>query len=504
MVLTLNVDLLPAGFPSATRLRAALVPIPLALGVLYSAASWTVLRRKPSADKWALFCCLIPIFLLIYTIKLRPLSLHSPWWIPMIAGAGGVAIFAKRGGVGKKSGGRASNAPIPGDGTSKVGNSLILVAGMAGGIGGVSLLTLWALSHGLHRVFSPFFAIQVIATILLVLAIHEAGHAVAGLAVGMRLIGFIVGPFRWSYTYGSWKFLFRGSGLLAFAGQTMVAPSSMSDFRRRKVIQVAAGPIASLLAGLIAVIGVFTARGTPWEGWWAILAIFADITTLVGLLNVVPFGNKAMYSDGAKLYQLLSGGLWSAYHRAMGMVSATSVSALRPRDYDIATLEQAAQSIAKGGREEAFVCLCAYAYYLDSGGFPEAIEAIEKVEALCQENSIDPPLEWCAAFVFANACLRRDAPAARRWWDRMESAKTFQFSDALLDVRGALLVSENRLDDAEADWKKADEWTRGLPATGQAEVKRNAVKLLRQALNEALAEHGTQARAAAGTSNYEP
>jgi hypothetical protein len=493
-ILPANVTVAEPGFASAPILKALLIAVSLALAVLFGIAWWRVLKEKAAAGKWAIAASLATVLFGFLLMSGQPFRILNPAWIAIAFGLAGASVFSRRTAVASPTAKPRSYAPLPGDGTTKLGNKLILVAGIAGGIGGVRLFTMWARSHGLPRGFPPFYVLQVVLAILLVLAIHEAGHALAGMALRMKLIGILVGPFHWVKPYGRWKFNFRGAGMLAFAGQTMVAPITMENFRNRKVLQVAAGPLASLLAGGAAAAAVLTAPGRPWAGEWGPLAVFADITTLVGLLNLVPFGNKSMYSDGAKLYQLLAGGLWTRYHRALGMVSSTVVTSLRPRDYDIATFEQAAGRIATG-RDEAFLHLCSYAYYLDRRQLAEAAREIEKAESLCREWAIEPPTDWCSIFVLADAILRRDAVAARRWWDRMESRKSFRFTDNLWDARCALLWSENRLDEAGEAWKKADAWARQLPNTGAGETERNAVRVLREALDESIAKSAAQSLA---------
>lgn len=474
---------LPAGVPPRMHMKSFGAGA-LLLGALFGIAGWMVLRDSRSGGKWAVAASLsVMAFGLLY-LSGQP-HLLNPAWIVIAFGISGAAAFAR-----PQSATRASTHPrsssIPGDGTRPLVNTLVLVAGAAGGIGGVRLCAQWARVHGLPRTNPPLFVLQVLLAILLVLGIHEAGHAVAGMLVRMKLIGIVVGPFHWTHLHGRSRLIFRRAGLVAFGGQTMVAPTTMENFRNRKAFQIAGGPIASLLAGLLAVAAIFLAPGHPWAGEWPALAVFADITILVGLLNLVPFGNKSMYSDGAKLYQILSGGLWSRYHTALGMISSIAVTPLRPRDYDIAALEEATRHIARR-RDAAFLQLCAYNSYLDSGRREEAVLAMEKSEASCREWAIEPPVEWCASYVYANAILRQDAAAARGWWIRIESRKAFQMTENLWTARAALLLSEHHLEEATAALEKAKSWTADLPATGSGEFERHLVVILDQTLRGARA-----------------
>ena len=89
--------------------------------------------------------------------------------------------------------------------------------------------------------------------------------------------------------------------------------------------------------------------------------------------------------------------------------------------------------------------------------------------------------------VFAIGFLRRDAAGARLWWERLKAKPSFQFDDSLWDSRCALLLSENRLDEAGEAWEKADTWSRQLPAAGAWDAQRYAVTLLGHALEESRA-----------------
>jgi hypothetical protein len=158
----------------------------------------------------------------------------------------------------------------------------------------------------------------------------------------------------------------------------------IEGFRRRKILQVAAGPFISIVTGLTAAAAVLMAPDGPWRDQWMILSVFATISLLIGILNLVPFQIGPGYSDGAKLYQLGSGGLWSNYQLLLGIINASSVTSIRPREYDIATIQRAAGSIAKG-IDELLMHLTAYAYFLDTGELLKAADAEARAELFCRE-----------------------------------------------------------------------------------------------------------------------
>jgi hypothetical protein len=456
----------------------------LGLAILFGIAGWAVLRKKSSARGWGLAASIVALLPLV-AFAFDPYYLyHLSAWILSLPGFVGVIAFARRWTDHPSSKSRALS-PIQGDGTNNVVNKLVWVAGIAAALEGITPWYRWAAVHGLppaqHWLSWPQLAVVVLAIVL----IHESGHALTGMALDMKLSGAILGPLHWWVSYGKWKFTLKWGGFLTFAGAVALVPTKMADYHRRKILMVAAGPLASIGTGLLAMLALLTAPGRPWANAWQLLMYFAMDSILIGALNLVPFGSGGRYSDGAKLYQLLSKGCWREYHWLLGMMGCTTVSPMRPRDYDFAMLQRVAGSPA-GGHDEMLMHLAEYAYRLDRNELAEAGLAIEKAELFCAESGFNPPSEWCGVLVFGHAFLRHDAVAARRWWERLEAHQAKKKNEARWISLSALLWSENRLDDAVEAWEKAAEWTRGLPGAGLWEAERSALDLLRQALDEAM------------------
>ena len=139
---------------------------------------------------------------------------------------------------------------------------------------------------------------------------------------------------------------------------------------------------------------------------------------------------------------------------------------------------------AAGSHDSMLMCLAEYAYHLDRNELAEAGRAIEKAELFCTESGFNPPSEWCGVLVFGNAFLRRDATAARRWWERLEANQSKSKNEGRWISLSALLWIEDRPEEAAAAWQKAAEWTRQLPQAGLWDAERNALDLLRRALDE--------------------
>ena len=466
--------------------KAVLLSIFLALGSLFAKASWTVLRNRDVARKWAIIASLVLAFAGFLLFSASPFRLLQKGWIPLLIGIAGVVVFY-RGGINRRQT-RIPLAPVPSDGTNAIVDKLVVVVAVLAVLAVGGLWSEWGEAHGLTQNLPSYFYLRFILVVLLVIALHESGHLLAALALRMKIIHVAIGPLEWSNSFGKKKLRKQAGFRSWLRGQTLVAPKEIHGFRKRKILQVAAGPFVSIATGLMATAFVVMSVGSAWEDSWLILSKFATISLALGIFNLVPLRIGPGYSDGAKLLQLLSSGLWCRYHLLLGMTYASTVTPIRARDFDIETIHEAAGSVARG-HDELFMHLCAYAYFLDRGELSSAESALITTTKFCQESSVVVPTDWLSVFAFGHAFVRRDPVAARKWWQEYERQKGVEAVDEGWTSYSALLWIEGRRDEAEEAWKKADQWARSLTDSGYAEGERNAVLLLRRAMDETKGLH---------------
>lgn len=467
----------------------AFIAGPAILTAIFGMAALRGIRAEPSARRWSIVASVLMVLCSLFAITyIHPEHFITPLWAAAAVGYAGLAIFTRR----EKKPlvlKPLSHAHLPGDGTSAIASKLAALIAAGGALAGTAHWSSWAARHDLPLSSSPILVVQYLIAVLLVLFLHEGGHAFAGVALRMKIVTFVVGPFRWWQEDSRWHFEFRALDIVSFLGAAAVVPIELENFRRRKLVQVAAGPIASLITGVLAAEAVFHAPGHAWAAEWRVLAYFATISLVVAFLNFIPFKLGSAYSDGAKLYQLSREGLWADYHRLVAAIHATKVTDLRPRDYDIATVERAAGTIARGA-DELNMHLCAYAHYLDNGQLASARAALLRAEALCNNSSLEPADHWYSELVFAHAFLRRDPHTARRWWDRMQTRESLKKKQPRTQNRlasqAALLLSEGRIAEAAEACSKAEAWARNLPKAGASDAQRHRIHLLGSALRERL------------------
>lgn len=461
--------------------KAILLSIFLAVGSLFATAWWTVLRDRDSGRKSALIASLVLAFAGFLLFYAPPFRLIQKGWIPLLVGIAGLVVFYRTGINPRQS--HIPSGPVPSDGTNPTVNRLITIFAILAVFGVGGLWSRWAEAHDLSQDLPSWFYLRFIVVVLLVIVLHESGHFLAALALRMKIIHVAIGPFEWSNSFGKKKIRMQAGFRYWLRGQTLVAPKDIQGFRKRKILQVAAGPFVSIATGLMATAFVMMSAGSAWEDSWGILSRFATISLALGVFNLVPFRIGGGYSDGAKLLQLISSGLWCRYHLLLGLTYASTVTPIRARDFDIDTIREAAGSVARG-HDELFMHLCAYAYFVDRGEISSAESALITATKFCRESSVVVPTDWLSVFAFGDALVRRDPVAARTWWQEYERQKGTKMADESWTSYSALLWIEGRRDQAEEAWKKADQWARSLTDSGYAEGERNAVILLRHAMDE--------------------
>jgi hypothetical protein len=466
---------------------------PLLLGLLYGMVWWTFTDGRSSARRWAIAASLVSILLslpiVVTTIYLLSHSATGSRGFLVFGvfglalGIAGLVAFAPGDAMAQISLEVSRTARIAGDGTSSLFDGLAWLLGLSGVVAGMFWFLHWGAAQHLSLVHGYLFWLQTMAAILAVIVLHESGHAAAGLALGMKLRFIRLGPFLWRIREGEWKFEFHPARLLSLGGGAGVVPANLKQNRWREICVIAAGPLASLFTGLIACGAVLTAKGQPWEPGWEPLAFFSSLSMVMFAVNLIPTRPEATYSDGARIYQLLWVGPLTDLYRAINIAESTLVTPLRPRDYDMQAIQRAAGSFTRG-RQALLLRLYASSHFLDCGEFPEAGVALAEAESIYRESALVISSEMHTVFVFGNAYLRRDAAAARQWWERMEAKKPGHFGVDYWLALSALLWVENRLDDAREAWWKGNALAEQLPVVGSCEFDRYRYCLLGRVLNE--------------------
>jgi hypothetical protein len=453
------------------------------LGAIPTLAWWTLRKGKPSARRWTLAASILNILVMASGIQAAVLMARARA-LPIYAACGllgvlGVIAFWRKGAVA-----HATAPPkvirLAGDGTSAAKDYTSQV---------VSFVILWLSFHywrqwsdaqGLEQ---PGFVVSILlfqAAIVLNTFIHEMGHYAAGWASGMILRRFQVGPFQWAIRNGTWNFQFRMKEF--YGGAVGMVTSTLDNICGREAFMIMGGPVASLAVGAIATTAALAAKGHAWESCWAFLSMCAAMGWASFVTNLIPLKSAARYSDGAQLYQLLSGGEWAHFHIAFAMVASSLVTPIRPRDFNVSTINRAAGFITQGERGlllRLFACI----HYLDAGRVPEALASMQAAEDLYEQSAFEKPEDICAEFVFINAFHKRDLAAAELWWQRIESLEKTDRDADYWRARTALLLLKGDREEARAAWERGNALAKKLPSAGVYEGTRACFAKLQAALD---------------------
>ncbi|MFN7925293.1 MAG: M50 family metallopeptidase [Bryobacteraceae bacterium] len=475
----------------------------LALSVV---AMHMVLTRGRGQRQWVgvllvMLMALISVVMLVAWRKLRSGAPGARAWaiaaflghlpvlgLPTVIAIVGVLTFWKPESVAAAAIGKERPVRrIEGDGTHAWVERAFAIISFAALAGCTWWWDVWAHAHRLPHYRGLAKAAQFAAAFLVTVALHEAGHVIAGWAVGMKVVHFAVGPFVWKIRNGRFVFAFEPARVLH--GAAGMAPRdhhlSGSWPLRQHAIMTAGGPAASIvLAALSAGVALWS-PGTRYEGAWFFLATVASFSCIGGPFNLVPAKAGPMYTDGALLYQFLTDGPMARVHLAMSMVSSSVTTPLRPRDWDLETLTRAA-AVMDHGRQGMLLRLYACLHHVDSDRHGEARRQYEATASLhgdaLPEGKQDPAL--AAKMLFLGALLDGNAADARAWWHRIDSdaAKTQDLD--YWRARAALHWLESDREAAAASLAKAEEFARNLPRAGAYDFDRDSLARLRMALAE--------------------
>jgi len=463
---------------------------PIPLSALYSTTWWTLHKGKPSGRGWGLAASIITV---LQGIPFLALTIR--YWnqihgmgsegfliligLPLVVGIPGIIAFAPR----KAAQPLAEPEPLPikGDGTSRSMDRFAILIQVAVILLGGQLGWHWARSRFGNPIAGSSSWLLWIAELAVVVALHELGHIVAGLASGMRLGGVLFGPLHFYQFDGKWKFRFQGGLFSAAAGAVKMIPRTAYRRRGAQICFIAGGPVASLLSGLVFVYCATTIPNGQSEILWDFCSWTGIFSLSVFVLNIIPVRSQAYYSDGAKIYQALTRSVLDDYCWILSLSSSVSVTPNRPRDYDLAALRRVIE--AEVGRpQRAVFCLMESECLLERGHFDESARSIADAQTAYEQQSEKLTAGAICAFVFGHAILRSDPATAHVWAERLEASFGFSSDDRWF-CAAALACAEGRKKDAEGALDEFERFQHSRRRCGSREFSLFLAGLMREKLS---------------------
>jgi len=373
--------------------------------------------------------------------------------------------------------------PVAGDSASKWSGAICMLARVVWGVVVVSSIRLWTAARGMPQIHSEgLFWITLACAVYGCLLFHELGHIVLGDLVGLRLVGFGVGPLGWAHAGDRWRPNIRYDKLLG--GHTAMVPTTPRNIRGRVIIHTLGGPLASATLGTIGAIVLLLIPGPAWPAALGrIVALTIGFALGDFLFNLLPVDSEAQYSDGAFLWQMIRRGPRCDFHCANHYMALSRSTPLRPRDWPTATVERAAES-ATQLPDSAGSFAMTYLHFLDRGDWQRALIWLDKARHRAQPAS---KLAYALTVdrAYFEAFHRRDGREAQRLFEQAPPSEDCQgYWRALITLQAA----QGDLIRASATWNKAWDMAQKRPASGVSDMDRDQLRLVGAWLEELRAQ----------------
>jgi Zn-dependent protease len=294
-------------FHAPTASRFATFAAMLAAGLLSAMSSWTTRNPGLTPSPWGLTASFISFTGgALVLVLIHRFTLASPELLLIVAGATGLIVFSRRApAAAPRAKAPGKPARIPGDRTNPWLDRAASLFFTSATWMVMSGWYPWARVHHLHAFYGLPLLLLIAAVALVTAVMHEAGHALAAHAFGMKLLAFNAGPFQWRKQEGKWSFHFKTSGILG--GNVHVLPTHPDQPAWHDICMVAAGPLVNICTGPIFFWAALHVQGTSWQPAWFFFALMASFALLVAGFNLLPFRSATgSYSDGARILQLLT------------------------------------------------------------------------------------------------------------------------------------------------------------------------------------------------------
>lgn len=282
-------------------------------------------------------------------------------------------------------------------------------------------------------------ASAILAALAAAVVTHEAGHLAMAWVCGFEILGGKLGPLRLERLHGTRKVSFSSSGLFSCA--VSAVPRNGAHWRRKMMLVVAAGPVATLFGAIGAASVVVFSAPPAWLGaFWSALALFHFLIFALGL---IPNGESAKARNDATLFlALYRNGTAAQELRLYHRLTQLRLAAIRPCDYPASLMSQAAQW---KGRPEAnlLAARTLTEWALDSDD--QVLASVWERRALEQSEHCDARLRNSA--LAASGCFdvlfRDDRAAAREKFRKVDFDALFPKYFAYR-ARAASLLANNR------------------------------------------------------------
>jgi hypothetical protein len=320
---------------------------------------------------------------------------------------------------------------------------MMLVGAFVGAAAGWGLVHL-VKPHSLKGRTSDWILLSLPISMLLVIALHEAGHLVGGLASGFRFYLYVVGPLRIERDGERLKFMFNNMPAL-WGGLAGCTPRTYGpELWRKMLLMVAGGPAFSFLGALLTLpLGALFIQ--THANVAIILIFFGFLSAAIGFVTLIPNHMAGFTSDGARLLMLVrkrpEGKRWTAMAAVGGLTLAE-----RPKLWPMELMELLGDG-SDGSRDAVAVCQLRYLWHADRREWELARVWLER--GLEHMDALPKVMQgaYCACAAHYYARHGKDAAMARQYLD-LARKPGFHNPEHLHGVAAAVLICEERKEEA--------------------------------------------------------
>ena len=316
--------------------------------------------------------------------------------------------------------------------------------------------------HHSRNSASDFMVLFYFASILAVVVVHEIGHLLAGWSVGFRFSRIAIGPFCLKVEHGRLRLEGRGR-LTGAAGYAGMHVNGLRRLRRRLFIFTLGGPTANLLSFAVVTAILDYSAPVALNHWMSLPAkLFAQLSLLIGLVNLVPFSVGALFTDGARIAMLFRSRARTRRWISIAAIGDQNQKGIRPRQLKRTWLN-AASSVHDGSVDDVAGNLLAYSSANDRKDEPVAALHLERCLELM--HLLGPSTQSVISLEAAvfSSWFRKNPVIAQKWFDHVKNLKAITPLQRIrVDV--ALLCGRQEFDLALPRWQEGLAFITKLPA----------------------------------------
>ncbi|MCC6280717.1 MAG: M50 family metallopeptidase [Saprospiraceae bacterium] len=319
------------------------------------------------------------------------------------------------------------------------------------------------------------FLLLVFFAIWVVIAFHELGHLLTGIAQGFRVALYTAGFLGVRGTATGVRFFFNRS-LNTMGGLAATFPEHLEsgpDLRRKFVRIVAAGPLSSLFLSVIALLAAYfilqnpgASPGLAMRAGTVFLLVTGFMSAMIFLATMIPSRAGGFMSDGARLISLLDKGEKGLYEEAALSVLVLLGAGKLPGEYPVDLLDR-----LKTRPPDSLLGLnghfLVFSHHLDRDETERALHYAKIVEDNIDAAPAPFQPYYLKDIVFFYAFLAQDAEAAHACWDIIEKKAEKDPDAATFKAKAALALLENKTDLAIEFAEKGLTKVTDLPFEGQ-------------------------------------